>query len=162
MRLLIIRHAIAVPRGTPDMDDDDRPLTGKGRRRFRQAARGLAGLIKRPDALLTSPLKRAKQTADAAAKAWGKIDVTEVPALAGGSFEEIAVALAPFGDKDTVVVVGHEPDVSEMLARLLGTSRSDRLTFRKGGAALVELPGALHEGGTLQWYLPPRVLRALA
>ena len=42
MRLLIIRHAVAVPRGTPDMEDDARPLTPKGRKRFRDAARGLA------------------------------------------------------------------------------------------------------------------------
>ena len=161
MRLVIIRHAVAVPRGTPDMPDDERPLTPKGRRRFREAARGLAAVIKRPDALLSSPLPRAKETAEIAAKAWGKVKVAETPALAGGTFEELAVALAPFGPKDMVAVVGHEPDLSELLARLLGTPMADRLTFRKGGAALVEVPGPLQEGGNLVWYLPPRVLRTL-
>jgi phosphohistidine phosphatase len=162
MRLVIIRHAVAVPRGTPDMADDERPLTSKGRKRFRQAARGLTAVLKRPDALLSSPLPRARQTADLAARAWGKIEVTDTPALAGGTFEELALVLAPYGPKDTVAIVGHEPNVSELLARLLGSAQADRLTFRKGGVALVELPGPLPEGGTLVSFLPPRVLRALA
>jgi phosphohistidine phosphatase len=162
MRLVIIRHAVAVPRGTPDMEDDDRPLTPKGRKRFRQAARGLAAVLKRPEALLTSPLPRARQTADLAAKAWGKVKVSETPALAGGTFENLALTLAPFGKNDTVAVVGHEPDLSELLARLLGTPHDDRLTFRKGGAALVDVPGPLQEGGSLVWYVTPRLLRALA
>jgi phosphohistidine phosphatase len=162
MRLLIIRHAVAVPRGTPDMEDDERPLTPKGRKRFRQAARGLVAVLKRPEALLTSPLPRARQTADLAAKAWGKVKVSETSALAGGTFENLALALAPFGKDDTVAIVGHEPDLSEVLGRLLGTPHTERVAFRKGGAALVEVPGPLQEGGTLVWYLTPRLLRVLA
>jgi phosphohistidine phosphatase len=60
-----------------------------------------------------------------------------------------------------VAVVGHEPWVSELLARLLGSRQDDRLTFKKGGAALVEVPGGLAGGGQLAWYLPPKVLRKL-
>ena len=162
MRLLIIRHAVAVPRGTPDMEDDARPLTPKGRKRFREAARGLANVIQRPDALLSSPLPRARETAEIAAKAWGKVKVTDTSTLAGGTFEQLAVELAPFGPNDTVAVVGHEPDLSDLLARLLGTHHADRVAFRKGGVALVEVPGPLQEGGTLAWFLTPRILRALA
>jgi phosphohistidine phosphatase len=162
MRLVIIRHAVAVPRGTPDMPDDERPLTAKGRKRFRRAARGLASVVTRPDVILTSPLPRARRTAEIAAKAWGKLKPVDAPALAGGTFEELAVALAPYGEKDTVAIVGHEPDCSELLARLLGTPHAERLTFRKGAAALVEVRGPLQDGGTLVWYLPPRLLRMLA
>jgi phosphohistidine phosphatase len=162
MRLLIIRHAVAVPRGTPGMPDDDRPLTARGRKRFRRAARGLAAVVGRPDVILTSPLPRARKTAEIAAKAWGKLKPVDTPALAGGTFEELAVALARYGEKDTVAVVGHEPDVSELLARLLATPQVDRLTFRKGGAALVEVNGPLQEGGTLLWYVPPRLLRLMS
>jgi phosphohistidine phosphatase SixA len=57
--------------------------------------------------------------------------------------------------------VGHEPHLSDLLARLLGGAAPERLTFRKGGVALVELPGALAEGGRLVWYLRPRILRQL-
>jgi phosphohistidine phosphatase len=159
MRLVIIRHAIAVPHGTPDVPEDKRPLTPRGEKRFRSAARGLARLCRRPDLLLTSPLVRARQTADLAAEAWGRIEPEEEEALAGGSFERIAAALDKHAKKKMVAVVGHEPDVSALLARILGTSASERLTFKKGGAALVDVPGPLAEGGALVWYAPPRILR---
>ena len=162
MRLLIIRHATAVPRGTPDMPDDERPLTKQGERRFRRVAEGLARLIKRPDNLLSSPLPRARRTAEIAAKAWGKVEVEDEAALAGGSYDQLATALRRFPAESTVAVVGHEPDLSALLAKLLGSSRGERLAFKKGGAALVDVPGSLAEGGTLVWYMPPRILRRLA
>ena len=160
MRLLLIRHAIAVPRGT-DIADDERPLTKRGFRRFRAAARGLARAVKRPDALLTSPLVRAHQTAVIVAEAWGRTRPVEVPALAGGTFEELAEVLGQYPLDATVVLVGHEPDLSSHLARLLGTPHEARLTFRKGGAALVDVPGTLTDGGALIWYLSPRLLRRM-
>ncbi len=161
MRLLIIRHAIAVPRGTPGIPDADRPLTPEGERKFRQAARGLARLRKRPDALLTSPWRRALQTAEIAAEAWGRITPTQTPALAGGTFEELAATLADHSPNATVALLGHEPHLSALLARLLGTTHDDRLTFRKGGAALIDLPAGLDDGGRLVWYVPPKILREL-
>ena len=160
MRLIIIRHAIAVPHGTAGYADEDRPLTPEGEAKFREAARGLARAYDRPDALLTSPWLRARQTAAIAGAAW-KIEPTETKALAGGSFEEQAAVLDRYPRDATVAVVGHEPYVSELLSQLLGTKRAERLEFKKGGAAVVELPGALAEGGTLAAYLPPKVLRKL-
>ncbi len=161
MRLIIIRHAIAVPHGTPGIPDEERPLTPEGELRFREAAKGLAALEERPDALLTSPWRRAKQTAALAAAAWGHVEPKETAALAGGSFEEQAQVLDRHPRESTVAVVGHEPHVSELLARLLGSRAGDRLTFKKGGAALVDVPGRLAEGGHLVWFLPPKVLRKL-
>lgn len=161
MRLLIIRHAIAVARGTPGIPDADRPLTPEGEEKFREAARGLARLVERPDALLTSPWLRARQTAEIAAAAWGKLEPVETEALAGGSFEAQAAVVDRYPRDATVAVVGHEPYVSELLGRLLGSRHADRLTFKKGGAALVELPGRLAEGGTLELFLPPKALRRL-
>lgn len=162
MRLLILRHATAVPRGTPDVPDDERPLTPEGERRFRKAAKGLARIVRRPDALLTSPLPRARRTAEIAARAWGGPTVTPTPALTADRFEDLATALDPFSGKSIVALVGHEPYLSALLARLLGTRDEDRLTFRKGGAALVDLPGRPADGGRLLWYLPPRILKELA
>jgi phosphohistidine phosphatase len=161
MQLLIIRHAIAVPRGTPGIPDEDRPLTPEGEQKFREAAKGLARLVGRPDALLTSPWLRAKQTAAIAAAAWGRLEPEETAALASGSFEEQAGVLDRYPRDATVAVVGHEPWVSELLARLLGTRHDARLEFKKGGVALVDVPGRLAGGGSLVWYLPPRVLRKL-
>ena len=160
MHLVIIRHAIAVPRGAPG-PDEERPLTPEGEAKFREAAKGLASLVGRPDALLTSPWLRARQTAAIAAAAWGRLEPVETTALASGSFDEQAAVLDRYPEGATVAIVGHEPWLSELLARLLGARHEDRLEFKKGGAALVEIPGRLAEGGQLVWFLPPKVLRKL-
>ncbi len=161
MRLLIIRHAIAIPRGTPGIPDEERPLTPRGQRRFRKAARGLARVAARPDVLLTSPLRRALGTAEIAAQAWGGIKPTIEPVLAEGSPATVLAAFSTQPADSTVAVVGHEPTLSALLATLLGGAQSGRLTFRKGGAALLDLPGAPAEGGQLLWFLPPKLLRTL-
>jgi len=161
MRLIIIRHAIAVARGTPDIADDDRPLTRKGARRFRGAARGLARIEPRPDVLLTSPLPRARQTAEIAAAAWGKIKPKKTDVLAGGSFTEIAGVLDKLPRDATAVVVGHEPDVSELAAAILGSKDAAAFTFKKGGVAALDVAGPLGQGGVLLWFMPPRLLRRL-
>jgi phosphohistidine phosphatase len=62
----------------------------------------------------------------------------------------------------TVAIVGHEPTLSQLLARLLGSGRAERFAFKKGGAALVELPTEGRSAGRLIWFLRPRILRDLA
>ena len=161
MRLIIIRHAIAVERGTPDIADEDRPLTRKGERRFREVARGLARIEPRPDLLLTSPLPRARQTAEIAAQAWGKLKPKKADVLAGGSFAEVAGLVDKLPRDSSVALVGHEPDVSELLAAILGSKDTAAFAFKKGGAAAVDVAGPLGQGGALLWALPPRPLRRL-
>src|SRR5262245_42757615 len=112
MKLTIIRHAIAVPSGTEGIADDDRPLTKKGRRRFRAVARGLAGVCGPPDVLLTSPLPRAAETAEIAAEAWGDVTPTSEPILAHGRVEDIIAVLARQAADHHVAIVGHEPTLS--------------------------------------------------
>ncbi|HUG54618.1 MAG TPA: histidine phosphatase family protein [Vicinamibacteria bacterium] len=162
MRLLIIRHAIAVPHGTPGVAEDERPLTPRGVRRFRAAARGLARICPRPGVVLTSPLVRARQTADLAAAAWGRVEPRDEKSLAGGSFEEVAAAVERHASRKLVAIVGHEPQLSAILAHLLGSTEAERFTFKKGGAALVDVPERLAQGAALVWYAPPRLLRAAA
>jgi phosphohistidine phosphatase len=162
VKLLLIRHAIAVPSGTPGVEDDERPLTSRGRKRFRKAARGLARVMDRPDVLLTSPLPRAAESAEIAARAFGKVEPRHERALAGGGPEAIINVLRRQPPEATVAVVGHEPTLSELLARLLGSHRAERLAFKKGGAALVDLPTDGRSAGRLIWFLRPRILRSLA
>jgi phosphohistidine phosphatase len=119
MKILLIRHAIAVPHGTPGFTDDERPLTPKGEKRFRKAARGLAAIVRCPHALLSSPLPRALQTAEIAAAAWGDVEVTVAPAFAHGHIDEQLETLAGYPDDALVAAVGHEPHMSALLARLL-------------------------------------------
>jgi phosphohistidine phosphatase len=162
MRLLIVRHAVAVDHGTPGFSDDERPLTPEGEKKFKKAARGLARVTPRPDAILSSPLPRAFRTAEIAAAAWGKVPPPlRTQALAFGSFEDVAEALKPYGPDSLVALFGHEPHLSELLARLLGLSASSRVAFRKGGAALVEVAGDLQEGANLLFFAPPSLLRDL-
>jgi phosphohistidine phosphatase len=162
MRLLLIRHAAAVPSGTPGLADDDRPLTPRGRARFERAAQGLARIADRPDVLLTSPLPRARATAEIAARAFGRLQPVVEPALAHGTPATIVAALARQPAAGTIAVVGHEPTLGSLLARLLEGEDGARLAFKKGGAALVDLPGGPRVPGRLVWFLKPRILRALA
>lgn len=162
MKLLLIRHATAVPRGTSGIADDERPLTPEGQTKFLAAARGLARIARRPDVLLTSPLPRARVTAEIAAGAFGNLDVTIEPALAHGGVDAIVAVLRNRAADATVALVGHEPALGALLGRLLGTKRDDGLTFDKGGAALVDLPEGPTGPGRLIWFVEPRVLRALS
>jgi phosphohistidine phosphatase len=162
VRVLVIRHASAVPAGTPGIADDDRPLTPRGRARFKRAARGLARIAHRPDVLLTSPLPRASATAAIAAKAFGRIEPTVAEVLAHGSVAEIVALLAHQRADANLVVVGHEPTVSGLVARLVGGGSGSAFAFKKGGAALVDLPAGPTKPGRLVWFLKPRILRRLA
>jgi phosphohistidine phosphatase len=160
MKLLLVRHAIAVPSGTPGIADDERPLTTRGRKRFRKAARGLARIVPPPDLLLTSPLPRALETAEIAADAWGEVTPTTEPLLAAGQVADLIAAVFARHEDGVVALVGHEPGISELLAHLVeGTA--ERLPFKKGGAALVTMDAESSGRGRLVWFLPPRVLRTL-
>lgn len=163
MKLLLIRHAVAVPRGTPGIADGERPLTVDGEADFRSAAGGLAWIVDPPDVLLSSPLVRARATADITAWAFGRPEPRIEPALAYGTPERVLTALATHeATATTIGVVGHEPLLSAVLARLLGAGDSNRVEFEKGGVALVDLPDGVWTAGRLVWFLEPRILRTLA
>ncbi len=159
MKLLIVRHATAATSDTPGMADEDRPLTPRGRKRFKKAARGLAEIMPPPDLLLTSPLRRARETAEIAGKIWN-LTPSEEPLLAGGSPEALLAAVAARSGNSVVALVGHEPDMSLLLAHVVG-GLGERLPFKKGGAALVELDDGAAGNSRLIWFMPPRLLRTL-
>lgn len=167
MQLLVIRHAIAaLPR--PQEDDAARPLTRKGRRRFRRAVSGLAALALAPGRVLHSPWTRAAATADLLRPLLEDDEALEPtdllcqppgPAL----LEAIAAASAHLPSPETAVaVVGHEPFLGELIGLLTtGSSASgESLQLKKGSVCL--LRGSPVSGGmTLCALLPPRVLREL-
>ena len=155
MRVLVIRHAQAVPQGTRDLRDSHRPLTADGERRFRATALALARIVPKPDVLLTSPLLRARQTATLLAAAWTDIEPTLEPALASGSVDAILGALEQHARGATVVLVGHEPTVSALLGELLGVVSSEAIVFEPGAAALLEVSSPARHSGRLVWFLPP-------
>lgn len=162
MDILLVRHAIAVERGTPGFEDDARrPLTPEGRRKFAQAARGLAVLVT-PQAVLTSPLVRARETAGLLTDVYGLGRTVICEGLADGDHDGVLAALDDSGAA-SCAVVGHEPWMGELLSYLLtGDPRGARVPFKKGGAALVRCDGPPRPGqATLQWLVPPGVLRRM-
>ncbi|MCC7125464.1 MAG: phosphohistidine phosphatase SixA [Acidobacteria bacterium] len=165
LELYLVRHAIAAERGPKYPDDRLRPLTADGIRRFKESVRGLAELGVHVDIVLTSPLTRAEQTATLLADGLtkGRIPVQEVEALApGGRANAITDAIARAARKHArIALVGHQPDLGELAARLLGAR--GEIEFRKGAVCAIDVDGATPAGpGTLRWLLPPRVLRRLA
>lgn len=160
MQVLIVRHAIAVERGTPGVSEAARPLTPRGRKRFAEAARGLRTLLPPPDALLSSPLKRARQTAALLVRSFEGVSVRLAPELAQGHTAPVLKLLRAQGLKKRVALVGHEPYLSSLIAQLLHARASQAFELRKGGAALLEWDGTTR-AARLVWLLPPRVLRGL-
>ena len=162
IHLILVRHAIAEERGAAWPDDDQRPLSRDGLRKWKQAARGLAVLLPKVDALLTSPLVRTCQTAEVLAHALTPAPRLHLfPALRPDSNVSDAIAaLKARPVKGTTVLVGHEPLLSELASTLLHLHGP--LEFKKGGAlALVTNGLGVRGPARLEWYLPPRVLRDL-
>ena len=163
LHLLLVRHAIAEERGPAWPDDDQRPLSREGHRKWKRAARGLAQLAPSVDMLLTSPLTRAFQTAETLAKALSpspKIQMFDAlrPETRPGT---MVTALRAKSPKGTVVLVGHEPMLSELAALLLHLQGP--LEFRKGAAMLVVTTGLGTRGpARLEWFVTPRMLRDVA
>jgi phosphohistidine phosphatase len=129
--LWLLRHGEAVGKG--DTPDADRALTAKGERQSRIAGRALARLEVRFDACYASPKVRARDTALLAAEALG-VSVTEDDAIAEDFDRDDARALFDAHDGD-VLVVGHEPDFSQVVHDLTGA----RVDFKKGGVAAIAL-----------------------
>ncbi|MCL6644424.1 MAG: histidine phosphatase family protein [Dehalococcoidia bacterium] len=161
MDLLLVRHAIAVERGTM-ASDAERPLTPEGRARMEEAARGLARLIA-PQAILSSPWLRAMQTAEILRETYGLGRVRVCEALASADYDAVIEA-ATEADASPVALVGHEPWMGELLAYLVtGDPAGMAVTFKKGGAALARSAGEPRPGGCwLEWLIPPGVLRRVA
>lgn len=164
MELYIVRHAIAVTRGTKSYPNDDRPLTKVGIRRMVRAARGIARIIDKPDIILTSPLIRADYTARIAAAALGckKQIVRSDSLLPERSPADVLEAIRKLGNSNSrVMVVGHEPLLSALAGKLLGSSRQ-MIEVRKGGLCRIDYHNPNQSDARLIYHLKPNHLRMLA
>lgn len=166
MDILLVRHAIAEERDSQQWPDDrGRPLTRQGARKFRSVARILGKAWDTPELVLSSPLTRAWQTAQILEKVCGWPTPEEFPSLEPEREPaEIIAALKKRAEVAHVVLVGHEPSMSELISHLLsGSDERISLEMKKGGAALVRFDAAVRAGGaTLLWLLPPGVLLSAA
>ena len=159
--LYLIRHGIAADQGPDYPSDDERPLTDEGIRRLEQQVKGLRVLDVSVDRMLTSPLVRARQTAEILAEGLGcRAPLLVVDALRPGArFEAVVAVLERLGQERSVALVGHEPSMGQFAARFIGAARP--LHFKKGSVCRIDADTIPPVGaGALQWLLPPRALRA--
>jgi phosphohistidine phosphatase len=167
--LYLVRHADAFPKD-PDRwrHDGKRPLTPEGEKEFRLAARGLARMVPRVDVILSSPARRAWQTAEILSEldSWPAPEPSPVVAASRrrASPEKATLALGDYADAKYVAVVGHKPRLQELAAYLL-TGKSDgmEIKIRKGSVTCIRFDGIPAPGtGELRWLLTPKALRFLA
>lgn len=163
--LVLLRHGIAADAkdGSPDAE---RALTEEGARKTERAAQGLKEIGIVPDVVLTSPLRRAEETAQIACRILAPERALEIyPPLAPGHDPgEVVDGLRSYRKARQILLVGHQPDLGELASHLLTGSRSlVPLAFKKAGAAAITVSGVPpRSAGVLEWFLTPMQLRAIA
>jgi phosphohistidine phosphatase len=166
VRIYLLRHAIAEARNSRLYHDDKaRPLSAKGKQKMRAGARGMVALGLSFDVALTSPLARAKQTARIVARILRPFPSLSLSSLLapGASLPELLRELSRLPARSSVLLVGHEPDLSRFASLLvLGPGRELPLDFKKGGLCRIDFPGIPRaKEGNLFYHLSPRILRKL-
>jgi len=159
MRILFIRHAEAVDADDFDGQDLERPLTSRGRKTMKRAAALLADRYPVPSVVVSSCAERARATADLVARAFGLASFKETAALNPGARPaDILRVLATVRRSVTyVVLVGHEPDLSTVISRLVADGHL-RLKLKKGACVEVELTAP--QKGLLRAVIDPALLDA--
>lgn len=165
MHLFLIRHAEAVPLGANGITrDEDRPLTDNGRQQARAAALALRQIDVRLEKLLTSPLVRAGQTADEMLSQWnGRLVQKQIcDELAPGKKKRKLLREILSQGGEAIGLVGHNPDLSELVAWFIG-DKEIGLELEKGGVACISFKGPPTKGaGVLVWMVNPAWCQVVA
>lgn len=166
MELFILRHGVAVPRGSSEYPNDgDRPLTPRGTRGMRKIAKGMRAMDLSFDRVFSSPLVRTRQTAEIAVgilQPDHPIEYTEHLQPDGDREQFISGSLIKCGEEDRILVVGHEPYLSQLASFLLCGDDSLEMNLKKGGLCKLSIP-SLRVGkcATMEWLLTPGQIRDL-
>ena len=161
MIIYFLRHASAGKSLDDPRKDARRPLDEEGSLQARYMGRMLAALDVQVDQIVSSPLKRALQTASLAANELAyeapiRIDEALLPE---SSFDQFRAMIARLKKFDTIVIVGHNPNFTEFLSKTISTSSgAAQIEFKKGAVAKVEMRG---RSGALEWLVTPKVARVL-
>jgi phosphohistidine phosphatase len=162
MDIYFLRHANA---GEPKLNpakDEKRPIDKLGIEQSHDVGRALAALDVNPEVIISSPLRRATQTAAAVANELGYEDkvILDVALRPEASFEKFLELLRRHSRKDAIIVVGHNPSMTVFLNQLLsGGGPLNAIELKKGGVAKVEKDG--RKRAVLKWCMPPKVVRAI-
>lgn len=160
--LYIMRHGLAGQFGDYT-DDSQRPLTDEGRRKTAQVAQKLPRLDVKIDLILTSPYRRAAETAEIVHRSYPQATVESAPYLQpGGNFEQLLDRLNTLEHPCCPVIVGHEPSLSAAAERLIWGEVRSSLVLKKTGIIRLDAPATGHLLGNcqLRWLLPAKVLLA--
>ncbi len=155
MNLYFVRHAIAANRLEWEGSDEERPLTEKGKKQMKSIARLIKKMGVEVDLILTSPLKRARQTAKIIAR---ELDCREklmedARLSPGFGIEQLKEILAGYAAKNALMLVGHEPDFSFTISTLSG---GGHIVCAKGSFARLNLSNPQVLEGELVWLIPPK------
>ena len=161
MELFILRHGEAGKRVPVASTDSERSLTVAGKEEVKEVAQSIADLGLKFDLIATSPLKRSLETAEIAAKVLKREKALEKwdELKPEGETKALYRRLAKLRQDSSVLLVGHEPYLSEMVGELIGR-RGARVSIKKSGLVRVELTSLVPTpSGELRWLLTPRLLR---
>jgi phosphohistidine phosphatase len=162
IELYLIRHGVAEERGEEWPDDSKRPLSPEGIAKLRKIARGLTRLHVKIDLIVASPLVRTRQTAELVAAGLDPHPhIVTADALApGGSTAAVLTELERHAKRGSIALVGHEPGIGELAAKLIGARRP--IGFKKGAICRIDVEALPSSGpGDLRWFLTPKILRAI-
>jgi len=162
MILILVRHGEAGERDPQQFPDDDlRPLTADGRRKQTNAARGMKQLDIVAQAMFTSPLLRAVQTAEIIAEVHGMDPAEKTDALAPGcTAQKLAELVAALPPRSSVFLVGHEPSLSHCAAAFIARNPTAEIDLKKSGVIGIEFDAVVKPGaGRLLYLLKPKFLR---
>ena len=162
MEIFLLRHAIAVERAEHRGPDEERALTAEGRRKLRGVAKAMRAMRLTIDIIFSSPLVRARQTADVVAQELKKrLQLTDRLQPGISSAEQVAwlknLRPAPEG----VLLVGHEPDLSELATHLLTGGRHLNINFKKAGLCKLTVQPVAPGRATLDWLLTPKQMERM-
>ena len=161
MIIYFVRHASAGQHLTNPKKDEKRPLDSDGIEQCGQVGRALAAINAQPDVIISSPLKRATQTASLVGNELGYEGKLQLdPAMKpNASYAEFRRMLEKYSRYEAIMVVGHNPSITEFLARIMVKSGSEALLdFKKGAVARVE---TIRHAATLNWFFTPKMARAI-
>ena len=165
IEVFLVRHAIAFERDRERWPDDrKRPLSPEGREKFRKVAAGLTQWLDEVDCVLTSPLARARETAQILEENGGWPKAQTCPELAPQSSPTAVLAMLRSLPAKQIALIGHEPNLSTLLSVCIaGPGIHPFSNLKKGGVACLTFPAEISAGkATLDAFVPPRVLRKIS
>lgn len=162
MIIYFLRHASAGQKRSNQKQDEKRPLDKQGIEQARSVGRALANLDAQVDAIISSPLKRATQTAALVANELGSEEKIQLHTALrpDAQFESFREMLQRYSKLEAIMVVGHNPTLTEFCSLLLTAGLDDNVVdLKKGAVARVEYSGK--RNGVLQWCLTPKIVKSL-